>query len=66
VTIVDTRSSVAAAKFAAAIGCDFDVDSDYCSPSEQLSGGVASTPLMWRVSAWVRRNAWNYPVKFGA
>jgi hypothetical protein len=45
VIIVDTRSSKAAAKFAAAFGCVFDFDSDYCSPSEQLSGGAASTPL---------------------
>jgi hypothetical protein len=49
VITADTRSSMVAADSAAAIACaiDFavDVDFDYCSRSEQLSGGVASTPL---------------------
>jgi hypothetical protein len=47
VIIADTRSSMVAAKFAAAIGCvfDFDADFDFCSRSEHLSGGVASTPF---------------------
>jgi hypothetical protein len=29
-----------AAKFAATIGCVFDVDFDYCPRSGQLSGGI--------------------------
>jgi hypothetical protein len=45
VIIADTRSSMVAADSAAAIVCAFDVDSDFCSRSEQLSGGVASTPF---------------------
>jgi hypothetical protein len=47
VIIADTRSSMVAADSAAAVGCafDFDVDFDFCSRSEQLSGGVASTPF---------------------
>jgi hypothetical protein len=47
VIIADTRSSMVAADSAAAIVCAFDVDLtvDDCSRSEQLSGGVASTPL---------------------
>jgi len=47
VIIADMRSSMVAAGTAAAIGCvfDFDAYSDYCSRSEQLSDGVASTPL---------------------
>jgi len=47
VIIADTRSSMVAADSAAAVACafDVDVDFDYCSRSEQLSGGVASTPL---------------------
>jgi hypothetical protein len=49
VITADTRSSMVAADSAATIACaiDFavDVDFDYCSRSEQLSGGVASTPL---------------------
>jgi hypothetical protein len=47
VIIVDMRSSKVAGNFSAAVGCAFDFDaySDYCSRSEQLSDGVASTPL---------------------
>jgi len=51
VIIADTRSSMVSADSAAAVACAFDVDVDvdfdfdYCSRSEQLSGGVASTPL---------------------
>jgi hypothetical protein len=45
VIIADTRSSMAAGNFAAAVGCVFDVDFDYCSRSGQQSDGVASTPL---------------------
>jgi len=43
----DMRGSTAAAESAAAVGCvfDVDVDFDFCSRSEQLSGGVVSTPL---------------------
>jgi hypothetical protein len=47
VIIVDTRSSMVAAKFAAAIGCVFDVEVDIGPMLAQraLSSGVASTPL---------------------
>jgi len=45
VIIVDMRSSKVAGNFSAAVGCAFDFDFDLCSRSEQLSGGVASTPL---------------------
>jgi len=45
VLIVDTRKSTVAACQAAAVGCVFDFDSDFCARSAQLSGGVASTPL---------------------
>jgi hypothetical protein len=42
VIIVDMRGSMVAADSAAAIGCAFDL---HCERSEQLSGGVAATPL---------------------
>jgi hypothetical protein len=45
VIIADMRSSMVAARSAAAIACAHDFGLDSCSRSEQLSGGVASTPL---------------------
>jgi hypothetical protein len=49
VIIADTRSARIVADAAASLACvfDFDVDvySDFCPRSEQLSGGVASTPF---------------------
>jgi hypothetical protein len=45
VIIADTRSSMVAVNFTAAIGCAFDFDFDSCPQCGQLSGGVASTPL---------------------
>jgi hypothetical protein len=60
VIIADMRSSMVAAETAAAIGCVFDVDFEYCSRSEQLSGGVASTPLNVARSAWTRLSACRY------
>jgi hypothetical protein len=45
VIIADTRSSMAAAQSAAAVGCAFDFEIDTCSPSEHMSGGVEATPL---------------------
>jgi hypothetical protein len=41
VIIVDTRRSMVAASSAAAVGCAFDVDFDYCPRNGQLSGGIA-------------------------
>jgi hypothetical protein len=49
VIIAGQRSARVAANVAATLCCafEFDVDvySDFCSRSEQLSGGVASTPF---------------------
>jgi hypothetical protein len=47
VIIADKRSARVVADAAASLACafDFDVDFDFCSRSEQLSGGVASTPF---------------------
>jgi hypothetical protein len=45
VIIADMRSSMVAAETAAAIACAHDFGLDSCSRREQLSGGVASTPL---------------------
>jgi hypothetical protein len=44
VIIADTRSSMAAADSAAAIGCvfDFGVDSDFCSHGGQMSDEAAA------------------------
>jgi hypothetical protein len=60
VIIADTRSPMVVANFAAAAGCafDFDLISDFCSRSGQLSDGVAATPLN------VARSAWQYGVAF--
>jgi hypothetical protein len=71
VTLADTLAGSAkpmvAAKFAAAIGCAFDVDVDVdvdfdpMLAPRALSDGASGAPLNSAHSAWEE-----YPVKFGA
>jgi hypothetical protein len=52
VIIADTRSSMVAAKVAAAVGCVFDVDFDPMLAQRALLDGALGTQLNSARSAW--------------